>query len=140
MRIRWVVLLVGCAFGCNQTGGEGEECTAHGSGIFDVSYTCNAGLVCNTAAISKPNGKTVCQPPNSLRSGAACDANDECQSNFCDIKVCAPVIAAGGACPSGIGCAPGLVCMKDLDAGTTTCLPPGTALPDGRGSADAAGE
>ena len=103
MRIRWAILLGGCIFGCNQTGGEGEECTGHGSGLLDVHYSCNAGLVCNTVGLTKPNGKTVCQAPNSQAAGAACDANDECQSNFCDIQVCAPAIVAGGACTSGIG-------------------------------------
>lgn len=132
--------------GCSGTGGNGEECTANGSGIFDVSYSCSAGLICNTANLVKPGGKTVCQSPASQGTGAACSRNDLCESGlWCDTRgMCAPRVALGGACPSGVECMTGLVCAKDPTSGATRCVIPGEAgapEPDGSASAgDAAVE
>ena len=88
--------------GCDTQGSSGQECITGGSLLYPT-YSCNAGLVCNTAE-STP----TCEQANAQAIGGPCGSDDNCVSgSFCDIKKCQALIAEGQPCPDGTGCAAG---------------------------------
>jgi hypothetical protein len=94
--------------GCTTKGNSEQSCVVGGS-LLSPTYSCSAGLVCNTKRVSP-----TCEPPNANAVGGPCGEDDNCQSAlWCSpAGVCANFLGAGQSCPSGIGCAPGLVCLK----------------------------
>jgi hypothetical protein len=139
---KWVMVAVAGLLGCSGKGGEGQPCNeSSNGGLFSLnpSLSCNAGLVCNTG-----RGGATCQTPHSQGVGATCGSDENCQTNlWCDIDTCAEPIALGGSCPSGVGCAAGLVCAKDAVNGAGSCVqptdassPPPDAMTDGAMSPD----
>jgi hypothetical protein len=99
---------------CSSAGDTGKDCVDNG-GLLNASYSCSAGLTCNTGE-SPP----LCEAPNAQGKGGPCGADDNCVSGlFCNVEgACAVLLGVGETCPSGIGCGPDLTCEK----ATTTCV------------------
>ena len=117
-----VSILAACGGRAGEQGGLNEACNeTPGASFGTVSYSCNAGLVCNDGR-SPP----TCEPPNANGAGAACGSDANCaQPLFCAPMVggskCHDVLQLGDPCPSGIGCAVDLVCLKGA-GGSALCV------------------
>jgi hypothetical protein len=114
-------LLVGP--GCSPaSGGSGQACIVGGS-LLQPTYSCNGSLVCNTGE-SPP----LCETANIQSAGGPCGQPDNCESGlFCNEKTCEVLLTAGQSCPTGLGCAPGLVCEKTP---APICVAADAAAPD----------
>ncbi len=90
------------------------------------TYSCTGNLVCNTG-----ESPALCETANIQSAGGPCGQDDNCESGlFCSGKTCAPLLTVGQACPSGLGCAPGLVCEKTP---APICVAADAAAPDATG-------
>ncbi len=97
-------------------GSEGQECKKTGT-LFNVVYSCDDGLVCNTA-----DQTPTCEKPNTHAVGEPCARDENCKAGlWCDFNVCANPLVASDPCPNGIGCGAGLQCVKS--GSTPTCVP-----------------
>lgn len=106
----WALLATATAFGtgCNNQGHSGDACEADAASLYPT-YSCNAGLVCNTGEATP-----TCEEANAQGADGPCGDDINCQSGlYCaDSRTCEAVLPAGAACPSETGCGPGLVCSN----------------------------
>jgi hypothetical protein len=107
--------LLALVTGCNDQGHSGEACEADASALYPT-YTCNAGLVCNTGEPTP-----TCQAPNEQGADGPCGDDFNCKSGlYCAVsRTCEAQLSAGEACPDETGCGPGLVCAN---VPTPTCV------------------
>ena len=107
-----VLAAAGCGAGVRGTGAVDQHCTPTTAAPLG-GFTCDEGLVCNTALPS-----TVCERSNTHAAGDPCSENDNCQTGlWCSSRVCKPLLAESEACGSPTACASGLECMKPEDGG-----------------------
>jgi|HubBroStandDraft_2_1064218.scaffolds.fasta_scaffold43944_2 hypothetical protein len=134
--------ILGLASGCSKQGHSGEACEADAGALYPT-YSCNAGLVCNTGQPTP-----TCETPNEQASGGACGDDDNCQSGlYCSVaRTCDPLIAEGAACPDETGCGPGLQCANvpmptcvTLDASLVASMDATVAAQDAGGDASETG-
>ena len=111
---------LGCLNGtCGPLPTAGQECA--------IPNRCAPGLGCDFAM----NGSFCVQPH---AAGQACTNDSVCLNGlFCNLttSVCAPIVAAGGACKDGNECGPSGTCMPSTPGGSTfVCAPlPGAGSP-----------
>jgi hypothetical protein len=115
MKIRLLAgFLLALALGAcdTATGGEEEACA---SASLLGPYTCDDGLVCNEARATP-----TCERRNINALGAACTSDQNCVVGlWCEHRACAKPLGEGDACPGGVGCGPGLQCVKEGPAPIT---------------------
>ena len=86
----------------------GDPCVCGGDSSNCYWY-CNSGLTCNTG-----RGPVACEVPRTNPPGGPCGGNDNCQVDlWCNGGMCSPLLGEGEDCTGGIGCAPGLFCLRN---------------------------
>jgi hypothetical protein len=122
---------------CSTSSNGGQPCKQTG-GLLNGGYSCDNGLVCNTG-----DPTPTCESPNTRSAGEPCGLDDNCKAGlWCDVRTCSLPLTVGVACPTGEGCAAGLVCSKS--SANPTCVPEdagaGDAAAEDAGAGDAGAE